>query len=87
MNVEVVYCHSEGHTLIRVRTTDTNTIRDVIQASRILERHPEIDLETNKVGVLGKLKKLETPVKGGERIEIYRRITCDPETVPRRDQD
>jgi putative ubiquitin-RnfH superfamily antitoxin RatB of RatAB toxin-antitoxin module len=36
------------------------------------------------VGVFGKLAKLDAPLKPGDRIEIYRSITADPATVPRR---
>jgi len=44
-----------------------------------------IDLETQKVGVFGRLVKLDAPLRPGDRVEIYRPITCDPQTVPRRD--
>jgi putative ubiquitin-RnfH superfamily antitoxin RatB of RatAB toxin-antitoxin module len=46
---------------------------------------PAIDLETQKVGVFGRLVKLDATLKPGGRAEIYRAITCDPQTVPRRD--
>ena len=46
---------------------------------------PHIDLETQKVGVFGKLVKLDAALRPGDRVEIYRPITCDPQTVPRRD--
>ena len=29
--------------------------------------------------------KLDAPLKPGDRVEIYREIIADPETVPRRD--
>jgi putative ubiquitin-RnfH superfamily antitoxin RatB of RatAB toxin-antitoxin module len=52
-------------------------------------RHPQtfptIDLETQKVGVFGRLVKLDAALRPGDRVEIYRPITCDPQTVPRRD--
>jgi putative ubiquitin-RnfH superfamily antitoxin RatB of RatAB toxin-antitoxin module len=38
------------------------------------------------VGVFGNIVKLATPLKPGDRVEVYRPITCDPETVPRRDR-
>ena len=47
---------------------------------------PHIDLATQKVGIIfGKIAKLDTALRLGDRIEIYRPITCDPQTVPRRD--
>ena len=33
----------------------------------------------------GKVVKPQTPLRPGDRVEIYRPITCDPQTVPRRD--
>jgi putative ubiquitin-RnfH superfamily antitoxin RatB of RatAB toxin-antitoxin module len=56
-----------------------------IEHSGMLKRFPDIDLETQRVGIFGKLAKLNSPVKDGDRVEIYRDITADPETVERRD--
>jgi putative ubiquitin-RnfH superfamily antitoxin RatB of RatAB toxin-antitoxin module len=36
------------------------------------------------VGIFGKFTKLEASVKAGDRVEIYRPITADPKTTPRR---
>jgi putative ubiquitin-RnfH superfamily antitoxin RatB of RatAB toxin-antitoxin module len=38
------------------------------------------------VGIFGKLTRLDAKVADGDRVEIYRHITADPETVARRDQ-
>jgi hypothetical protein len=43
-----------------------------------------IDLTEQKVGIFGKLAKLDAPLKPGDRVEIYRGIVADPKTVPRR---
>ncbi len=55
-----------------------------IQKSGILKMFATIDLGCQKVGIFGLLVKLDALLKPGERIEIYRAITCDPHTVPRR---
>jgi putative ubiquitin-RnfH superfamily antitoxin RatB of RatAB toxin-antitoxin module len=49
-----------------------------------LTRYPEIDLSKQKVGIFGKLAKLDTVVQEGDRVEIYRQITADPNMVKRR---
>jgi hypothetical protein len=46
--------------------------------------YPQIDLTQQKVGIFGKLVKLDAPLQPGDRVEIYRPITCDPTQVPRR---
>jgi len=61
------------------------TVRDAIERSGILRQFPHIDLATQKIGVFSRLVKLDAPLRAGDRIEIYRPITCDPQTVPRRD--
>jgi hypothetical protein len=62
-------------------------VREAIEHSGLLNQYPDIDLASQRVGIFGKLTKLEAKVKDGDRVEIYRPITADPETVPRRDQD
>jgi putative ubiquitin-RnfH superfamily antitoxin RatB of RatAB toxin-antitoxin module len=66
---------------------DESTVEQVIRSSGILQRFPEIDLDTQKVGIFGRLVKLDTVPREGDRIEIYRPITADPRTVRRRAMD
>ena len=44
----------------------------------LLERFPEIDLATNKVGIFGKAAALSATLTEGDRIEIYRPLIADP---------
>jgi putative ubiquitin-RnfH superfamily antitoxin RatB of RatAB toxin-antitoxin module len=37
------------------------------------------------VGIFGKITRLDTKLEEGNRVEIYRPITANPETVERRD--
>jgi uncharacterized protein len=64
---------------------DGSTVRVAIELSGILKQFPEIDLDRQKVGIFGKLTKLNAPIEEDTRIEIYREITADPELVKRRD--
>lgn len=82
--VEVVYALPGGHDAVTVRVPENATLREAIVASGILERHPEIDLARNKVGVFAKLRRLEDRVSSGDRIEIYRPLVMDPKEARRR---
>ncbi|MEW6036775.1 MAG: RnfH family protein [Pseudomonadota bacterium] len=84
MNVGVCYADSDRQLWLRMEMPDESTVEQAIRYSGILERFPEIDLGVQKVGIFGKLVKLDAPVKEGDRIEIYRAITADPKTVRRR---
>ena len=84
MKVGVFYASTSRHANISVDLPDGACIRDAIERSGILKQFPEIDLETNKVGLFGKLGKLDAAVGDGDRVEIYRPIICDPKTVKRK---
>jgi uncharacterized protein len=85
MQIGVAYSEPGQQIWLNIEVPDEATVQQAIEKSGILRMFPHIDLEAQKVGVFGKLVKLEASVKPGDRIEIYRAITCDPLTVPRRD--
>jgi putative ubiquitin-RnfH superfamily antitoxin RatB of RatAB toxin-antitoxin module len=85
MNVGVAYADKFKQVWLKLEVPDGSTVREAIEHSRILDQFPEIDLERQKVGVFGKVTKLTARIEEGARIEIYREITADPETVERRD--
>lgn len=84
MNVGVCYADSDRQLWLRMEIPDDSSVEDAIRHSGILQRFPEIDLDQQKVGIFGKLVKLDSPVQDGDRIEIYRAITADLATVKRR---
>jgi putative ubiquitin-RnfH superfamily antitoxin RatB of RatAB toxin-antitoxin module len=85
MQIGVAYSEAGQQIWLTVEVPDSSTVKDAIERSGILKSFPTIDLETQKVGVFGKLVKLDAALRAGDRVEIYRPITCDPQTVPRRD--
>lgn len=60
------------------------TLRDAIAASGLIARHPEIDLDRQKIGVYGKVKLADAPAAHGDRIEIYRALLVEPKEARRR---
>jgi putative ubiquitin-RnfH superfamily antitoxin RatB of RatAB toxin-antitoxin module len=85
MQVGVAYSEAGQQIWMTIEVPDESTVRQAIDRSGILKSFPTIDLQTQKVGVFGRLVKLDTGLRPGDRVEIYRAITCDPQTVPRRD--
>lgn len=84
MNVGVCYAEVDRQLWMRLEVPDNSTLADAIQLSGLLKLYPEINLGSQKVGIFGKIASLDTPVKEGDRVEIYRPITVDPQTVQRR---
>jgi putative ubiquitin-RnfH superfamily antitoxin RatB of RatAB toxin-antitoxin module len=84
MNIGVCYAEAERQLWMRIEVPEGVSVGDAIERSGVLKRFPEIDLGKQKVGIFGKLVKLDSKVQEGDRIEIYRPITADPKTVKRR---
>ena len=84
INVEVAYALPDEQVIIPLAVNGDATLRDAIRQSGILQSYPDINLDVNKVGIFGKLSKLDTPLKPGDRVEIYRTLIADPKEVRRK---
>ncbi len=80
----MVYALPGGADTAKVRLSAGATLGDAIERSGLLERHPEIDLGKQKVGVFGKAFPLDRPARDGDRVEIYRPLALDPKEARRR---
>ncbi|CAA7625834.1 Protein RnfH [Magnetospirillum sp. LM-5] len=84
MKITIVYALPAKQTVLSVEVPDGATVQQALDKSGILTRCPDIDLETQKVGIWGKVAALDAVLEDGARVEIYRAITADPKTVKRR---
>ena len=84
MKVEVVYALPAATDAVSVTVPAGATLRDAILASGVLERHPDIRLETQAFGIFGKRAALEARLSPGDRIEVYRALAIDPKEARRR---
>jgi hypothetical protein len=85
MQIGVAYSEPGQQIWLNIEVPDGATAAEAIERSGIRRMFPHLDLATQKIGVFGRLVKPDAPLKPGDRVEIYRAITCDPQTVPRRD--
>ena len=85
MQIGVAYSENAQQVWMTIEVPEDATMADAIAASGILARFPQIDLDVQKTGIFGRIVKLDALLRAGDRVEIYRAITCDPQSVPRRD--
>lgn len=78
LSIEVCYALANEQTLIALELPEGATVQQALDASGILQRYPQIDLGTQKVGVFGKLKPLDAVLADHDRVEIYRPLLVDP---------
>jgi putative ubiquitin-RnfH superfamily antitoxin RatB of RatAB toxin-antitoxin module len=81
INIEVIYAKADGQELVRVRLPSGATLQQALEASGLLQKHPEIDLAKGKFGVYSKLARLDTALRDRDRVEIYRPLIADPKEV------
>lgn len=84
IRVEVAYARPDEQAVIPVEVEAGTSAREAVARSGILERFPEIDLDSSKLGIFGKLTKPDTVLRPGDRVEIYRPLIADPKEVRRR---
>ena len=87
MHIGVAYADKFKQTWLKLDVPDDSTVREAIERSGLLDQFPDIDLARNQVGIFGKIVPLDARLSDGNRVEIYRPITADPESVERRDRD
>jgi putative ubiquitin-RnfH superfamily antitoxin RatB of RatAB toxin-antitoxin module len=86
MKVIVAYATPQRQVQLPVTLEDGSTVRQAIEKSGVLAMFPDIDLDTQALGIFSKKTTLDAVPEDGSRIEIYRPITADPKTVRRRAQ-
>jgi putative ubiquitin-RnfH superfamily antitoxin RatB of RatAB toxin-antitoxin module len=84
IEVEVVYALPEARAPVRVTLSAGATVQAALTASGLAQRFPQMMQGPLRVGVFGKLVSLDTPLKSGDRVEIYRPLTVDPKEARRR---
>jgi len=75
MKVSVVYAGRHHQSWIELDIDEDATVEQAIRQCGLLEKMPEIDTDSMKVGIYGKFTSLGSTLKEGDRVEIYRRIT------------
>ena len=79
----MTYALREEQVLLELEVTDGTTARQAIERSGILQRFPEIDLARAGLGIFGRVVAPDTPLRDGDRVEIYRPLIADPKLARR----
>lgn len=76
MNVSVSYAEQTMQLWLKLELDEGSSVEQAIMQSGILQRVPSIDLAQHKVGIFGKVVKLDRQLVEGDRVEIYCPITA-----------
>lgn len=84
LQIEVVYALPARQTLLQLTVPAGSTIESAIRASGVLQKHPDINLKEQQVGIFGEIAGLTRILRDGDRVEIYRPLLVDPKEHRRR---
>lgn len=87
LSIEIAYALPQRQELVQLKLPAGSTVQQAIDASGLKQKYPEIDLAKNKVGIFGKLTKLEALLRDRDRVEIYRPLIADPKEVRKKRAD
>lgn len=87
IRVAVAYVERGEHFWREFAMPAGSTALEAIHHSGVQQRFPAADPERLKIGIFGKPIKAAKELEDGDRVELYRPITADPESVPRRDRE
>jgi len=81
IEIEVVYGLPNKQVLLSLPVPVGSCIEECIKLSGIVTHFPEIIPSKATVGIFSRPEKLETIIKVGDRIEIYRPLIADPKEM------
>ncbi len=81
--VELVLATAEKQVLLVLDVDVGSTVADVIAASGIESRFPDLAVGEMPVGIWGRCVSRDTAVRHGDRIELYRPLEIDPREARR----
>jgi len=84
LRVEVVYAVPGYADTVALTLAAGATALDALQASGLLERHPEIDLERHRIGICGEVVESDARLRDGDRVEVYRPLVVQAKEARRR---
>lgn len=83
LRVEVAYCPGPEVTDLRaVVLAPGATVADAVKASGVIVRHG-LDAGALRLGVWGKPRPPDSPLRDRDRVEIYRPLIVDPKEARR----
>ena len=83
IRVEVVYADAQKQIVRSAEVATNATVEQAIHASAIREALPAAFVPAS-IGIFGRIVASDSPLRDGDRIELYRPLKIDPKQARRR---
>lgn len=80
IQVEVAFARPDKQEIIGLQVPEGTTALEAVKRSGIVDVFPEIDPDSNDMGIFGKVIKAPASheLRDGDRVELYRSLKIDP---------
>ncbi|MGD8385366.1 MAG: RnfH family protein [Lysobacterales bacterium] len=83
ISIEVVLALAASQEIRRLELPAGSTVADAIAVAGFPESAPGYEFDPDKVGIFGARKPLDTVLRDGDRVELYRPLLADPKEARR----
>lgn len=84
IRVEIAYADPERQILRVLELPVASTVGDALRSSAIAHEIASGKINTDRIGIFSQPVELDTRLRDGDRIEIYRVLRADPKELRRR---
>ncbi len=84
IGVTVVYAEPGRVFSAAVSLAAGATVAEAIAASGLRQARPDVRVDPARVGIFARKTALTTPLRDGDRVEVYRPLKLDPKDARRR---
>ncbi len=84
LNIEVAYAEPGKQSLLAFQVACGTTARQAVLQSALPSEFPHVDFAAAPIGIFGKKVEDSTPLRTGDRVEVYRALLIDPKENRRR---
>lgn len=84
IRIEVAYAEADSQRIVTLTAYPGITVRQAVERSGIVRFYPQIDMKQLDVGIFSNSCPLDTVLRDGDRVEIYRPLLCDPKEMRRK---
>jgi len=83
IEVEVAYANPDIQVVVPVRVPKGATAWQALKLSGLAQQFPGVDACEHGIGIFGEPVSPSTPLREGDRVEVYRPLEMDPKEARR----
>jgi hypothetical protein len=83
LNVCVALARPDRQEVVALELEEGATVADALRLAKAAEFFPGIAADQLRAGIWGKAAALETHLREGDRVEVYRALQADPKEMRR----